>query len=172
MARSRSLPWLQVQHARMIWLLVLDNARQRWPGQLPCHEATVWRRCRRDEQGGLAALLRDAPRAGRPQQISPCSGLKSSNWLAWSPWPRGGTSRTGRSRALARGEWSSTPWFPAIAPARCAKSSREVHLRPHRTRYWKTARLDDHFRVRAEQVLWCDAKAVGLARARQVGGVR
>jgi repressor LexA len=30
----------------------------------------------------------------------------------------------------------------------------EVDLQPHRTRYWKTARLDTRFKERAEQVLW------------------
>jgi hypothetical protein len=39
-----------------------------------------------------------------------------------------------------------------------------VDLQPHRTRYWKTAPLDDQFKERAEQVLWCYANAVQLAR--------
>jgi hypothetical protein len=29
-----------------------------------------------------------------------------------------------------------------------------VDLQPHRTRYWKTARLDAKFNARAEKVLW------------------
>ena len=70
-ARSRSLPWFQVQHARMILAVGAGQRTQTVARQLQCHEATVWRLCRRYEQGGLAALLRDAPRSGRPQQISP-----------------------------------------------------------------------------------------------------
>ena len=35
----------------------------------------------------------------------------------------------------------------------------EVNLQPHRTRYWKTARVDECFKRRAEQVLWCYANA-------------
>ena len=35
----------------------------------------------------------------------------------------------------------------------------EVNLQPHRTRYWKTARIDMNFKSRAEQVLWCYANA-------------
>src|SRR5581483_11392291 len=27
-----------------------------------------------------------------------CNGHRSSNWLAWSPWPKGCTSRTGPAR--------------------------------------------------------------------------
>jgi hypothetical protein len=39
-----------------------------------------------------------------------------------------------------------------------------VDLQPHRTRYWKTARLDTEFKSRAEKVLWCYANAERLAR--------
>jgi len=39
-----------------------------------------------------------------------------------------------------------------------------VDLQPHRTRYWKTVRLDDRFKQRAEQVLWCYANANRLAQ--------
>lgn len=41
----------------------------------------------------------------------------------------------------------------------------QVDLQPHRTRYWKTARLDDQFKERAEKVLWCYAHAERLAQA-------
>lgn len=30
-----------------------------------------------------------------------------------------------------------------------------VELRPHRKKYWKTSRLDDSFKDRAERILWC-----------------
>ena len=40
----------------------------------------------------------------------------------------------------------------------------EVDLQPHRTRYWKTSRLDSLFKQRAEKVLWCYANAERLAR--------
>jgi len=39
-----------------------------------------------------------------------------------------------------------------------------VDLQPHRTRYWRTARLDSRFKQRAEKVLWCYAWAERLAR--------
>ncbi len=39
----------------------------------------------------------------------------------------------------------------------------DVDLQPHRTRYWKTARLDAQFKERAEKVLWCYANAEKLA---------
>jgi hypothetical protein len=40
----------------------------------------------------------------------------------------------------------------------------DVDLQPHRTRYWRTARLDARFKRRAEKVLWCYANAERLAR--------
>jgi hypothetical protein len=39
-----------------------------------------------------------------------------------------------------------------------------VDLQPHRTRYWRTTRLDARFKARAEKVLWCYANAERLAR--------
>lgn len=39
-----------------------------------------------------------------------------------------------------------------------------VDLQPHRTRYWRTTRLDPQFKDRAEKVLWCYANAERLAR--------
>jgi len=42
-------------------------------------------------------------------------------------------------------------------------SSHQVDLQPHRTRYWKTSRLDVAFKERAEKVLWCYGNAWRLA---------
>lgn len=39
-----------------------------------------------------------------------------------------------------------------------------VDLQPHRTRYWRTSRLDARFKERAEKVLWCYAQAERLAQ--------
>ena len=50
------------------------------------------------------------------------------------------------------------------ATGRSARSSIEVDLQPHRTRYWRTSRLDARFKERAEKVLWCYANAERLAR--------
>jgi hypothetical protein len=40
----------------------------------------------------------------------------------------------------------------------------DVDLQPHRTRYWRTARLDAQFKERAEKVLWCYGNAWRLAQ--------
>jgi hypothetical protein len=70
-ARSRVLPWFQVQRARVI-LAVADGERvQTVALQMQCDPSTVWRICRRYEQGGIERLLSEAPREGRLPQISP-----------------------------------------------------------------------------------------------------
>jgi DDE superfamily endonuclease/Homeodomain-like domain len=53
---------------------------------------------------------------------------------------------------------------PAISPRTIRRILDAVDLQPHRTRYWRTARLDDQFKERAEKVLWCYANAERLAR--------
>jgi hypothetical protein len=50
-----------------------------------------------------------------------------------------------------------------ISPRTVRKILRDVDLQPHRTRYWKTPRLDARFKDRAEQVLWCYGNAARLA---------
>jgi hypothetical protein len=52
----------------------------------------------------------------------------------------------------------------AISPAMVRRILHEVDLQPHRTRYWRTARLDERFKDRAEKVLWCYGNAERLAR--------
>src|SRR2546430_851690 len=53
----------------------------------------------------------------------------------------------------------------AISPRTVRQILTDVDLQPQRTRYGKTCRLDEQFQQRAEQVLWCYAKAERLARA-------
>ena len=50
-----------------------------------------------------------------------------------------------------------------ISPRTVRNILSTVDLQPHRTRSWKTARLDARFKERAEQVLWCYANAARLA---------
>ena len=51
-----------------------------------------------------------------------------------------------------------------ISPRTVRDILSKVDLQPHRTRYWKTLRLDARFKERAEQVLWCYANAARLAK--------
>jgi hypothetical protein len=48
---------------------------------------------------------------------------------------------------------------PAISERTVRRILHGVDLQPHRTRYWRTARLDAKFKQRAEKVLWCYANA-------------
>ena len=57
--------------------------------------------------------------------------------------------------------------MPTISARTVRRILNAVDLQPHRTRYWKTSRLDDQFKQRAEKVLWCYSNAPRLAE----GGV-
>src|SRR5437588_9798338 len=70
-ARARRLAWFQVQHARIVLAVAAGEPIQAVASRLECDPGTVWRICRRYEQGGLNHLLLDAPRLERPQEISP-----------------------------------------------------------------------------------------------------
>ena len=51
----------------------------------------------------------------------------------------------------------------AVSARTVRRILQHVDLQPHRTRYWKTARLDQQFLLRAERILWCYANAQRLA---------
>jgi hypothetical protein len=52
----------------------------------------------------------------------------------------------------------------SISPRTVRLILNQVDLQPHRTRYWRTSRIDPQFKDRAEKVLWCYANAERLAR--------
>ena len=52
----------------------------------------------------------------------------------------------------------------SISPRTIRTILDRVDLQPHRTRYWRTTRLDPRFKARAEKVLWCYGNADRLAR--------
>jgi len=163
-ARHRRLCWFQVQHARTVLAVAAGEPIQSVASRLGCDPSTIWRVCRRYEQGGLSKLLLDDPRLGRPPgDFPPPSGLGSSNWRAWSPWPRDCTSPTGPVRILPD-KRSPTGSCMTSAPRTVRQILHDVDLQPHRTRYWRTARLDALFKERAEKVLWCYGNAERLAR--------
>ena len=163
-AHSRRLAWFQVQHARIVLAVAAGEPIQSVASRLECDRATVWRVCRRYEQGGLKDLLLDDPRVGRPQEISPPpaspdrrTGLPGADrrGAAHHPLDQPGSGPAGRRR---RHRGCHQPH------ARSGESWTTVDLQPHRTRYWRTARLDARFKERAEKVLWCYGNAERLAR--------
>jgi len=162
-ARSRRLAWFQVQHARIVLAVAAGEPIQAIAARLECDRATVWRVCRRYEQGGLKELLLDEPRVGRPQEISPPparptrrTGLPGTDrrGAAYHPLDQRGSGPPGRRRRH-RGRYQ---------PRTVHRILQDVDLQPHRTRYWRTTRLDARFKERAEKVLWCYGNAERLAR--------
>ena len=92
-----------------------------------------------------------------------CSELNTWNWPVWNQLPRACTSPIGPARTWLVKPWR-TAWSGSISPATVRRLLHDVDLQvPHRTRYWKTARLDARFKERAEQVLWCYGNAERLA---------
>jgi hypothetical protein len=53
---------------------------------------------------------------------------------------------------------------PSIRACSVGRILHNVDLQPHRTRYWKTARLDAQFKQRTEKILWCYANAQRLVQ--------
>jgi transposase len=163
-AHHGSLPWWQVQRARIVLAIAAGERPCVVAAQLDCDEATVWRACQRYRRGGLACLLADGrhDNLGRPQQISPVQRAQIVELACLEPIAKGLHITHWSSEDLAR-QAVADQIIPAISPATVRRILHDVDLQPHRTRYWKTARLDARFKERAEQVLWCYGNAARLA---------
>jgi transposase len=157
------LAWFQVQHARIVLAVAAGEPIQAVAARLECDRATVWRVCRRYEQGGLRELLLDEPRVGRPQEISPPQRAQIVQLACLVPIARGLHITHWTSADLAR-QAVTDGIVGAISPRTVQRNLHDVDLQPHRTRYWRTTRLDDRFKERAEKVLWCYGNAERLAR--------
>ena len=70
-ARSRSLPWYQVQRAQILLAVAVGEPIRTLAIRTQCNPSTVWRICRRYEDAGLPDLLEPPQRTGRPARISP-----------------------------------------------------------------------------------------------------
>ena len=70
-ARSRSLPWYQIQRAQILLAVAAGEPIRTLAIRTQCNPSTVWRICRRYEDAGLPDLLEPPQRAGRPAWISP-----------------------------------------------------------------------------------------------------
>jgi transposase len=163
-AHNGSLPWSQVQRAKMVLAIAAGERQCSVAARLECDEVTVWRACRRYRQGGLACLFADGRQdnLGHPQQISPVQQAQIVELACLEPLAKGLHITHWSSEDLAR-QAMEDKIVPAISPATVRRLLHDVDLQPHRTRYWKTARLDNRFKERAEQVLWCYANASRLA---------
>jgi len=163
-AHNGSLPWFQVQRAKIVLAIAAGEQQCSVADRLECATATVWRVCQRYRQGGLTSLFFDGRQdnLGCPQRISPVQRAQIVELACLEPIAKGLHITHWSSEDLAR-QAVDDKIVPAISPATVRRLLHDVALQPHRTRYWKTARLDARFKERAEQVLWCYANAARLA---------
>ena len=162
-ARSKTRPWYQVQRARILLEMADGGRTQVVASQNQCDGTTVRRICRRYERLGVPGLLAPLQRSGRPLEIAPLQRAQIVELACLEPIAEGLHITHWTSEDLAR-QAVADGIVPAISARTIRRILHDVDLQPHRTRYWRTARLDDQFKQRAEKVLWCYAYAERLAR--------
>ena len=101
--------------------------------------------------------------AGAPRRFPPLQRAQIVELACLEPVAEGLHITHWSSADLAR-QAVADGIVPTISPAMVRRILNAVDLQPHRTRFWRTARLDDRFKDRAEKVLWCYANAARLAR--------
>jgi transposase len=163
-AHSDSLPWYQVRRARIVLAMAAGEPKSAVAAQTECGAATVWRTCERYRKEGLEGLLTDGRQghSGRLEQITPGQRAQIVELAGLQPIAKGLHITHWSSQDLAR-QAVADGIVGSISPATVRRLLHDVDLQPHRTRYWKTARLDARFKERAEQVLWCYGNAPRLA---------
>ncbi len=163
-AHSDCLPWYQVRRARIVLALAAGQRTNEIAAQLQCGVATVCRTGERYRQDGLQGLLADGRegRSGRLDQITPVQRAQIVELACLEPIAKGLHITHWSSEDLAR-QAVADGIVSSVSPATVRRLLRDVDLQPHRTRYWKTARLDARFEERAAQVLWCYGNAEQLA---------
>jgi transposase len=163
-AHSDAAPWYQVRRARIVLGIAAGQRREDLATQVECEESTIWRTCQRYRDSGLSALLADRGRghSGRDLEITPVQRAQIVGLACLEPVAKGLHITHWSSEDLAR-QAVADGIVAHISPRTVRNILSAVDLQPHRTRYWKTARLDARFKERAEQVLWCYANAARLA---------
>src|SRR5271163_2520753 len=164
-AHSDSLPWFRVRRARIILGMAAGQRREVLASELDCDESTIWRTCQRYQRLGLMGLLTDQRQghSGRDLQITPVQRAQIVELACLEPVAKGLHITHWSSDDLAR-QAVSDGIVAGISARTVRYLLNDVDLQPHRTRYWKTARLDARFKERAEQVLWCYGNAPRLAK--------
>jgi transposase len=157
-------PWYQVRRARIVLGIAAGQRQEDLASQLACDASTIWRTCQRYRRLGLVGLLADhrQSRSGRDGGITPVQRAQIVELACLEPVAKGLHITHWSSEDLAR-QAVTDGIVARISPRTVRNILRDVDLQPHRTRYWKTARLDSRFKERADQVLWCYANAARLA---------
>src|SRR5882757_946720 len=161
---SDTSPWYQVRRARILLRIAAGQRREDLAAQLECDESTIWRACQRYRDSGLVGLLADhrQDHSGRDLGITPVQRAQIVELACLEPVAKGLHITHWSSDDLAR-QAVADGIVGGISARTVRYMLTEVDLQPHRTRYWKTPRLDARFKERAEQVLWCYANAARLA---------
>lgn len=112
----------------------------------------IWHLCRRYESAGLAAIY-DAPRSGRPREITALQRVGIEQLACCEPSGVGLEMTHWSTRSLAdiamkRGV------VPHIAQSTVSLILNDADLQPHRSRYWITPTLNEEFLERARRILW------------------
>ncbi len=122
-------------------------------GQVTYTPTGIWYVCRRFEAVGLGALS-DAPRSGRPRELSALQRVQIEQLACCDPLGLGLELTHWSTRsltAIARERLKR----PALAHSTVSLILRAADLQPHRSRYWKTPTLNAEFVARAARILWC-----------------
>ena len=112
----------------------------------------IWFLCRRYEAVGLKALY-DAPRSGRPREISALQRVAIEQLACCEPAGLGLRMTHWSTRSLARVA-VKRDLVSQIAHSTISLILRTADLQPHRSRYWITPTLDAKFIQRAGRILW------------------
>lgn len=112
----------------------------------------IWSVCRRYEQGGRKGIY-DAPRSGRPREISALQRVAIEQLACCDPAGLGLNLTHWSTRALAQIA-DARGIRPKIAHSTVSLILRDADLQPHRSRYWITPTLNAEFLERAGRILW------------------
>ena len=145
-----------------------SGPRSSW-ASLPGNRSTIWPSARSATArrfGGFAAATRtrDCPASwhhhtdpGGLPGFPPLQRAEIVRLACLAPIAKGLHITHWTSQDLAR-QAVADGIVSAISDRTIRRILDEVDLQPHRTRYWKTVRLDAEFKDRAEQILWCYAQ--------------
>lgn len=150
-AHCDASPWYQVRRARIVLGIAAGQRREALAAQLECDQSTIWRACQRYREVGLAGLFADYRQghSGRDLGITPVQRAQIVELACLEPVAKGLHITHWSSDDLAR-QATADGIVPRISPRTVRAILRDVDLQPHRTRYWKTPRLDGRFKERGK----------------------
>src|SRR5947207_2290575 len=164
-AHSETSPWYRVRRARIVLGIAAGQRSEDLAARFECDESTIWRTCQRYRDLGLDALLSDQRQghSGRDLGITPVQRAQLVELACLEPVAKGLHITHWSSEDLAL-QAVTDGIVASISPRTVRRILDQVDLQPHRTRYWRTTRLDARFKARAEKVLWCYGNAQRLSR--------